>query len=267
VNGHASNGHGVNGHGSDGAALNGHGADGAALNGHEANSAALNGHTADGQSVNGYATDGSPLHDHGADGTGHGRPAANRPVDRVADWRGNDGEAPAKDVERPDGHGVVPPAPRADGPSLSADIPAARTGSSDLRSEVAAQGPRASVVPVPTSRNGGVTLPAGPRRPDRQPTGPAPVAALPAPRSDEITPPAASGPRPPGSRGLRRRVPQSHLAPELRHPVTGLADTAAPLSADAAATALSRYQASRLAAQAVVEEPDLHHQGLEGERE
>jgi hypothetical protein len=50
--------------------------------------------------------------------------------------------------------------------------------------------------------------------------------------------------------------------------VTGPAATAAaPLSADAAASALSRYQASRLAAQAVVGDPDVHHQGFEGERE
>ena len=71
----------------------------------------------------------------------------------------------------------------------------------------------------------------------------------------------------PGSRELRRRVPQAHLAPELRHPSTGLAETAAPLSADAAASALSRYQASRLAAQAVVGDPEVNHQGREGERE
>ena len=95
------------------------------------------------------------------------------------------------------------------------------------------------------------------------------MAALPLPRTDDSIPPIASGsaPRSPGSRGLRRRVPQSHLAPELRHPTTGLADTAAPLSADAAASALSRYQASRLAAQAVVGNPDVHQQGEEGARE
>jgi hypothetical protein len=105
------------------------------------------------------------------------------------------------------------------------------------------------------------------RRPDRPPIGPAVVAALPVPRTKEAVLPSVSAPRSPGSRELRRRVPQAHLAPELRHPSTGLAETAAPLSADAAASALSRYQASRLAAQAVVGDPDVNHQGREGERE
>ena len=93
------------------------------------------------------------------------------------------------------------------------------------------------------------------------------MAALPVPRAKEAVLPAASAPRFPGSRELRRRVPQAHLAPELRHPSTGLAETAAPLSADAAASALSRYQASRLAAQAVVGDPEANHLGREGERE
>jgi hypothetical protein len=56
-----------------------------------------------------------------------------------------------------------------------------------------------------------------------------------------------------GKPGLRRRVPQAHLAPELRQPVAG--DGAeAPQIDGAAASALSRYQASRQAAQAVVDE-------------
>ncbi len=56
-----------------------------------------------------------------------------------------------------------------------------------------------------------------------------------------------------GKPGLRRRVPQAHLAPELRQPVAG-EDSAAPQVDGAAASALSRYQASRQAAQAVVDE-------------
>jgi len=56
-----------------------------------------------------------------------------------------------------------------------------------------------------------------------------------------------------GKPGLRRRVPQAHLAPELRQPVAGDGDTA-PRIDSAAASALSRYQASRQAAQAVVDE-------------
>jgi hypothetical protein len=121
------------------------------------------------------------------------------------------------------------------------------------------------------------------------PTGPLPLAtvvdappvdgaALPRPRADEPRVPAPlPRPRPdqvktppggPAGRGLRRRVPQSHLAPELRHRNHGgLAETATPLSADAAATALSRYQASRLAAQAVVDTPGRSGSAEGGERE
>ncbi|MEJ3652926.1 ATP-binding protein [Actinomycetes bacterium KLBMP 9759] len=59
-----------------------------------------------------------------------------------------------------------------------------------------------------------------------------------------------------GPGGLRRRVPQTHLKPELRRPVHH--DDVAPpvLPADVvpdAASALSRYQASRAAAQAEVD--------------
>jgi signal transduction histidine kinase len=56
-----------------------------------------------------------------------------------------------------------------------------------------------------------------------------------------------------GKPELRRRVPQAHLAPELRQAMSG--DTGAEPQIDgAAASALSRYQASRQAAQAVVDE-------------
>jgi signal transduction histidine kinase len=50
--------------------------------------------------------------------------------------------------------------------------------------------------------------------------------------------------------GLRRRVPQAHLAPELRQPVTAAepAASALPDRTAEAADALSRYQASRQAA-------------------
>jgi len=128
--------------------------------------------------------------------------------------------------------------------------------------------PRLHTSPVPTARKGAPPPVIDRRRPERPPIGPAVVAALPVPRTREAVLPSASAPpRLPGSRELRRRVPQAHLAPELRHPSTGLAETAAPLSADAAASALSRYQASRLAAQAVVGDSEANHQGREGERE
>lgn len=60
-------------------------------------------------------------------------------------------------------------------------------------------------------------------------------------------------PRQPGERReLSRRVPQAHLAPELRRPGDG-AGEAAPGPDGGTAEALSRYQSNRNAAQAVVE--------------
>ncbi|WP_346281731.1 ATP-binding protein [Pseudonocardia sp.] len=84
---------------------------------------------------------------------------------------------------------------------------------------------------------------------------------VPAPRQYSDSAPSGSGRRTPpgaapsgGGPSLRRRVPQSHLAPELRRP--DAADDPAPVPQydGAAASALSRYQASRKAAQAQVGE-------------
>ncbi|WP_219416069.1 sensor histidine kinase [Pseudonocardia nigra] len=68
---------------------------------------------------------------------------------------------------------------------------------------------------------------------------------VPRPRP-EVAPPSAP------TKGLRRRVPQAHLAPELRTPSAGGADEN-PQHDAGAASALSRYQASRQAAQAFVD--------------
>jgi signal transduction histidine kinase len=81
---------------------------------------------------------------------------------------------------------------------------------------------------------------------------------IPAPRT---APSAAAGAESEAGRtGLRRRVPQASLAPELRVPEQS---TAAPSPAaspsPSAAQALSRYQASRQAAQAAADR-DLHAQ-------
>ena len=64
---------------------------------------------------------------------------------------------------------------------------------------------------------------------------------------------ASTGNRTGGRPELRRRVPQAHLAPELRQPSADEPSAALPPDG-AAASALSRYQASRQAAQAVVDE-------------
>ncbi|MET0188913.1 MAG: ATP-binding protein, partial [Pseudonocardia sediminis] len=129
---------------------------------------------------------------------------------------------------------------------------------------VAAPGVAASGVPTArTAEVPRIPAPATPPAPSHRP-----LTAVPHPRVDE---PAAPAPEPralqpgAGGRSLRRRVPQTHLAPELRLAVNGLADTAAPPAADAAASALSRYQASRRAAQASVDISDVRPDG-EGAR-
>jgi hypothetical protein len=95
-----------------------------------------------------------------------------------------------------------------------------------------------------------------------------PVAELrvvPSPRDEPVPAPAAAEPvvqpdRPdqdeaPGDGApftLRRRVPQAHLTPELRQP-TATEAPAPAVPAASAASALSRYQASRQAARDVVD--------------
>ena len=180
-------------------------------------------------------------------------------VDDVEELAGNDVDGSGTaDGPGPSRGGAAPEADRSPlGPvttpvNLPVIAPRSRPGGADGEAvDRAVQ--RAAVVPA--ARRGSTAAPADHRPADVRPA-PAPVAALPVPRSaDGPAPVPGRGPRTAAHRGLRRRVPQSHLAPELRQPVTGLADTASPLSADAAASALSRYQASRLAAQAVVGDP------------
>ncbi|NMH81629.1 hypothetical protein HF577_31630, partial [Pseudonocardia xinjiangensis] len=67
--------------------------------------------------------------------------------------------------------------------------------------------------------------------------------------------PAPRGAPPPdsGERVLRRRVPQASLAPELREPLGPEPEVAVPPRRAEAVGALSRYQASRLAALAATE--------------
>jgi signal transduction histidine kinase len=76
------------------------------------------------------------------------------------------------------------------------------------------------------------------------------------------TPPAAPAPDPAEPR-LARRVPQAHLAPELRRRPAGPDEPPAPTppDADQARAALSRYQASRQAAQALVDSEPMDGNG------
>jgi signal transduction histidine kinase len=95
-------------------------------------------------------------------------------------------------------------------------------------------------------------LPAAPK------PSPTPRIPEPGPAEADIPTPrpageASTGNRTNGRPELRRRVPQAHLAPELRQPSADEPSAALPPDG-AAASALSRYQASRQAAQAVVDE-------------
>lgn len=91
------------------------------------------------------------------------------------------------------------------------------------------------------------------------PAAPAPTSTTPATPATPATSPATPDPPAPTPGGLKRRVPQTHLAPGLVHrppvpppafPVDGPADGPGPERAatSGALSALSRYQASRSAA-------------------
>jgi hypothetical protein len=109
-------------------------------------------------------------------------------------------------------------------------------------SPIAARPPLAERVHPPTGE------------PDPRPPRSEPDPRAQGPRGHDPAPEAAAdGPM------LAQRVPQAHLAPELRRnreAAAGPADDGSPPDADEARAALSRYQASRMAARAVVDEGD-----------
>ncbi|TQM15210.1 ATP-binding protein [Pseudonocardia kunmingensis] len=115
-------------------------------------------------------------------------------------------------------------------------------GIDGARTDPSATGAQRQTLPaVPPAAEGGRTPSPSPR--------PRPADSdIPEPRTGG-EPPASTGE---GRPGLRRRVPQAHLAPELRHPASEEPDFSLPPDGGAA-SALSRYQASRQAAQAVVD--------------
>jgi hypothetical protein len=191
------------------------------------------------------------------------RAAAERPhVDEPEET----GERPGVDEPKATGE-------RPDGTLPSTGEPAEAQEAVDVREAAVDEGETAdapaaaqSGPPEPPTRAAEVPrIPAPAAPPD---PGHRPLTAVPHPRTDEpvVPGPATRAPRhATGGRSLRRRVPQTHLAPELRLGATGLADTATPPAADAAASALSRYQASRRAAQTVVGASPAHPDG-EGAR-
>ncbi|HYH29117.1 MAG TPA: ATP-binding protein [Pseudonocardia sp.] len=121
----------------------------------------------------------------------------------------------------------------------AADTTAAFDWAAGTTAGTTASGAQRQALPAVRSASEGAPSPS----PRPRPNG----SGIPAPRNGAEVP-AASGGRP----SLRRRVPQAHLAPELRQPSVEEPDFSLPPDG-AAASALSRYQASRQAAQAVVE--------------
>ncbi len=132
------------------------------------------------------------------------------------------------------------------------------TGRSDGSADTLTQAPAWVPSPTPRARQ---ALPAVPTAPPESAPDISELLAesdieadieaeIPAPRrADEaVAGNGANGGKP----QLRRRVPQAHLAPELRQPADEEPGAAPPLDS-AAASALSRYQASRQAAQAAVD--------------
>jgi signal transduction histidine kinase len=130
--------------------------------------------------------------------------------------------------------------------------------------------PRPAPVPAPPGPPPQAAAPPGRPAPVPAPLGPAPPAAaprwahVPSPQAPPQAPARAQPPAEPAQYladvpRLTRRVPQAHLAPELRRqsddsdqPATPV-EPPAPADAVQARNALSRYQASRRAAQALVE--------------
>jgi signal transduction histidine kinase len=151
----------------------------------------------------------------------------------------------------PPGAGVAPPAAppsRAGAPPSRAGAPPSRAGAPDPHL------PGAGAPEREGSRQPG-EVPAAVHSPQAR----SPQAYSPQPQAHSPQAHSPQGQSPEGSEGmlLSRRVPQAHLAPELRRhgqePATARADGPLPDAAEARA-ALSRYQASRQAARAIVEE-------------
>ncbi|WP_433504129.1 ATP-binding protein [Pseudonocardia halophobica] len=206
----------------------GHAANG--LNGHGPNGGGHNGQSANGLGTNGNGVNGNGAHGLGQGTDGHNGTGRNGHALLGGDGATSAGPTPDARANGTDGHTGHANGNGADGhePDRATDrAPDRATERTDGATDRAgdADGTDTTRVPIPTPR-------------------PAP----------------AEGSRPPatGSSGLRRRVPQASLAPELRggtaEPVAPAAPAAPAGPSTDAAQALSRYQASRQAAQAVADQ-------------
>ncbi len=172
----------------------------------------------------------------------------------------------------PGGNGAGPRSPEAGGPAQATPQrdPAAHTSGSDVRDdeitrETTIGGDATAIGPglsTPTYRAFTTSAREGEPHAARLRPSPTPrpivIDAPPVPAASVPTP-RTPGPVDPVS-GLRRRIPQSHLSAELRAPEPDAAEpTAERRSTADAAAALSRYQASRAAAQARVADTPSGH--------
>jgi hypothetical protein len=179
------------------------------------------------------------------------------------DWPAEDGPAPSWGAEDgPVPHGPVPHGPGENGADWPGEDGADWSGwwepspahlqDGQPRSPIAARPPLAERVQPPRP------APPGPHpsMAEPHPSAAAPPEGERSQRRDSV-PPAVHGPQAADGLLLSRRVPQAHLAPELRRngqaPVPGRPEGSLPDAAEARA-ALSRYQASRQAARAVVDD-------------
>jgi hypothetical protein len=174
-------------------------------------------------------TNGGRQHGHGFDTA---EPVPTEPSPAPTDTRAR--LAGTTGPSAPDGGDPVPIASPADPPSGSPAADAAWARSAPHPDQVGGPGLDRPAVPSPRPRSA-AQLPPQPDRRAATSTGDAPV--------DPVS-------------GLRRRVPQAHLVPELRGTPSAADTVGSRLSEHAtdAADALSRYQASRQAARTAVED-------------
>jgi hypothetical protein len=168
-----------------------------------------------------------------------------------AGWWGDDGEGPV--AATPQGFGPTAPAARANGNG---------NGNGHNGAGQNGNGQNANG----NGQNGNGRLPGNGALPQRPVPAATELRVVPTPRDEPVAPVRAVADErqgdPPAATGdiagdgapftLRRRVPQAHLTPELRQPAAAEAPAPAVPTASAA-SALSRYQASRQAAQDVVD--------------
>jgi hypothetical protein len=202
-------------------------------------------------------TEASPSVGRAADGTGpapdSGRPDTDAPEGDVGDTAGSTADAPCVEPGGRPGAPLALPLPRLPLPAETVSTARQRPNSWEGWWEGPLDGtgePADEEVPAPVAALDVVSSPSLTRvEPVREAPTDTPVRSIAA----VADPPAAGDP---AGRRLRRRVPQAHLAAGLRViPPQPESDTAPPPSA---AEALSRYQASRAAAQSAVESDGPH---------